>query len=236
MASGTSVPGAAWTGGGLVARTTGRVFFTLSGVDYSCSGSTVGGVSPSVVMTAAHCVSSGAGAWASDWRFIPGYANGRAPYGVYAASAFYVAKAWASGADEDDDVAFVVTRPVSSSSSFSSRAVGTAVGEQPVSFGQRGGEESVFGYPAVRPYNGSRLDYCAGQVVPDPYGGADAGLGCAMTEGDSGGPWLSGFDPRTGTGVITGVTSFKYTGQSRILYSADLGPVAQALYSHAEHP
>jgi hypothetical protein len=54
-----------------------------------------------------------------------------------------------------------------------------------------------------------------------------------MTEGGSGGPWLSDFDPRTGLGVITGVTTFRYSGQHRILYSADLGPVAQALYKRA---
>ena len=41
------------------------------------------------------------------------------------------------------------------------------------------------------------------------------------------------FDPRTGLGVITGVTTFRYSGQDRILYSADLGPVAQALYKRA---
>jgi hypothetical protein len=30
------------------------------------------------------------------------------------------------------------------------------------------------------------------------------------------------------------VTSFKYSGQARILYSANLGPIAQALYNRAE--
>ena len=54
-----------------------------------------------------------------------------------------------------------------------------------------------------------------------------------MTEGGSGGPWRRAFDPPTGTGVITGVTTFRYSGQDRILYSADLGPVAQALYQRA---
>jgi V8-like Glu-specific endopeptidase len=224
--------GAAWTGGGLVARTTGRVFFTMGGVGYACSGSTVGGASPSVVVTAAHCVSDGAGAWAAQWRFVPGYRAGRAPYGVYRAATFYVARGWASGADENDDVAFVVTRPVAAGG----RAVGTVAGEQPVSFGPRGGPAAVFGYPALRPYDGSRLDYCTGRVSPDPYGGADAGLSCAMTEGDSGGPWLSSFNPRTGAGTITGVTTFKYSGESRMLYSANLGSVAQALYTRAEHP
>lgn len=230
--TGGAVTGSAWTAGGLVARTTGRVFFTLGGVDYTCSASTVGGASPSVVVTAAHCVSDGAGAWATDWRFIPGYVDGQAPYGVYRAAAYYVARGWASGANRDDDVAFVVTRPADSGGG----PVGTVVGEQPISFGPRGGTASVFGYPAVRPYDGSRLDYCAGPVSADPYGGADAGLGCAMTEGDSGGPWLSSFDPSTGSGTITAVTSFKYSGESLELYSANLGPVAQALYQRAEQP
>lgn len=38
---------------------------------------------------------------------------------------------------------------------------------------------------------------------------------------------------RLGTGVITGVTTFRYSGQDRILYSADLGPVARAWYERA---
>jgi hypothetical protein len=217
--------GARWAGGGLVARTTGRVFFALGGVDYACSGSTVAGARADVVVTAAHCVSDGADRWASDWTFVPGYDSGRAPYGSYPAVTFFVPGRWVSGANEDDDVAFVrVARPVAD-----------LAGAEPIAFGSRGsGPAYVFGYPARPPYTGRRLDYCTGKVTPDPYGGADAGMPCGMTEGDSGGPWLSRFDPATGSGVITGVTSFKYAGASHILYSANLGSVAQALYARAE--
>ena len=87
----------------------------------------------------------------------------------------------------------------------------------------------MFGYPSAPPYHGRSLDYCDGPLSPDPYGSADEGLDCTLTEGDSGGPWFSGFDPRTGRGVITGVTTFRYSGAARTtltLYSADLGPVA----------
>jgi hypothetical protein len=231
-AAGRSGRGAPWTGSGLVARTTGRVFFTLDGADYACSASTVGGANPSVVVTAAHCVSDGAGGWATNWTFVPGYTGGQAPYGRYTAKTFFVSGRWVSGADEDDDVAFVALRP--SVPASGSRAVGAVVGSQPIAFGYRSPSAAVFGYPAAPPYTGARLDYCTGRVTPDPYGGADAGLPCAMTEGDSGGPWLSGFDAHTGTGVITGVTSFKYSGQARTLYSANLGPIAQALYNRAE--
>ena len=228
------VRGAPWTRGGAVARTTGRVFFTLDGVDYACSGSTVGGATANVVVTAAHCVTDGAGGWAVNWMFIPGYNGGREPYGSYPARTFFVSGRWAAGADENDDIAFVDVRTAKVGGV--SRAVGNVVGSQPISFGARGRSAVVFGYPAQAPYTGRQLDYCQGPVTPDPYGTADAGIACAMTEGDSGGPWLSGFNAATGTGTITGVTSFKYSGQARTLYSADLGTVAQSLYTRAEHP
>ncbi|MBV9444399.1 MAG: trypsin-like serine protease [Streptosporangiaceae bacterium] len=223
---------AAWNRGGLVARTTGRVFFTLDGLDYSCSGSTVGGASPDLVVTAGHCVSDGAGGWAVNWTFIPGYHAGQMPYGAFAAKTFFVSAGWTSGANPDDDIAFVAVRPSRVGSTV--RTVGSVVGTQPIAFGYRRASAWVFGYPAEAPYTGDQLDYCSGRLAPDPNGTADAGMPCAMTEGDSGGPWLSDFDPRTGTGVITGVTSFKYAGQSAMLYSASLGPAAHSLYDRAE--
>jgi V8-like Glu-specific endopeptidase len=227
------VRGAIWRGGGLVARATGRVFFTLDRVRYACSGATVGA---NVVLTAAHCVSNGSGGWASNWTFVPGYVNGHAPYGVYRARTMYVSSAWASGADPGEDVAFVRVRPAGRPAARAAGRAGSA-GELPIAFGlARSQRAVVFGYPAVPPYTGRTLDYCAGPVRADPYGGADHGIACAMTEGDSGGPWLSGFDPRTGTGVITGVTSFKYTGHGRMLYSPILGEMARKLYERAIAP
>ncbi|HEX6526377.1 MAG TPA: trypsin-like serine protease [Streptosporangiaceae bacterium] len=228
-----SASGAAWDRGGLVARTTGRVFFTLGGADYSCSGSTVGGANPDLVVTAAHCVSDGAGNWAVNWTFIPGYHAGQMPYGSFAAKTFFVSGKWASGANPDDDIAFVAVRPSRVGNAV--RTVGSVVGSQPIAFGYRGASAWVFGYPAEDPYTGDQLDYCSGRLVPDPNGTADVGMPCAMTEGDSGGPWLSDFDPRTGKGVITGVTSFKYAGQTRMLYSVTLGSAAQSLYNKAEY-
>ena len=111
--------------------------------------------------------------------------------------------------------------------------LGAAVGGQPIGFGDRAAAEAVFGYPSEPPYNGQRLDYCEGTLQSDPYSLPDEGIDCTMTEGGSGGPWLSDFDPRTGLGVITGVTAFRYAGHDATLYSADLGPVEKALYERA---
>jgi hypothetical protein len=54
-----------------------------------------------------------------------------------------------------------------------------------------------------------------------------------MTAGDSGGPWLTGFSPRAGTGTITAVTAYKLAGDPRTLYGTVLGPSARALYLSA---
>ncbi len=53
----TAGAGLRWTHGGAVAAAVGKVFFTLGGEDYVCSGTLVGGKHPDVVLTAAHCVS-----------------------------------------------------------------------------------------------------------------------------------------------------------------------------------
>jgi hypothetical protein len=232
----SGVSGVPWAGGGAVARTTGRVFFVMGGAGYACSGSAVASENQDVVMTAAHCVSDGAGHWATHWTFVPGYTDGREPYGSYPAQTYYVPAQWSAGADEDDDVAFVVVGPGLAGTGRVHgvrERVGAAVGGQQIEFGDRAAAEAVFGYPSEPPYTGQGLDYCEGTLHPDPFGTQDEGIACAMTEGGSGGPWLSDFDPRTGLGVITGVTTFRYSGQDRILYSADLGPVAQALYDRA---
>jgi V8-like Glu-specific endopeptidase len=208
------------------------VFFTLGGADYSCSGSVVDSANASVVVTAAHCVSDGAGHWATHWIFVPGYRDGRQPYGRYPARRYFVAAGWTHGGNEADDVAFVVVKPARVDGVV--RPVADVVGGQRIGFGYRGTIQTAFGYPVDAPYNGRQLDYCAGMGIPDPYGSADAGIECTMTEGDSGGPWFSGFDARTGSGTITGVTTFRYAGDRLELYSADLGATARALYERAQ--
>jgi V8-like Glu-specific endopeptidase len=222
--------GTLWTGGGAVVRTTGKVFFSLGDDDYVCSGSAVSSPDRSTVLTAGHCVydpeSSTA---ATNWAFVPGYAKGKAPYGVFAARRLATTTGWRTRGDFDDDVAFA---------DVGANAAGTlltdAVGGQPVTFGApRGGLLHAFGYPAAAPWTGERLVHCAGPVVQDttPVPSQDQGMTCTMTPGSSGGPWLAGFSARTGRGTLVSLTSFSYSDKPGVLWGPYLGATAKALYT-----
>ena len=56
-------------------RTTGKVYFTMGGVRYVCSGSAVAGEA-NLVLTAGHCVWDDTDDFATNWIFIPGYDSG----------------------------------------------------------------------------------------------------------------------------------------------------------------
>ena len=70
-----------------------------------CTASVVDSPAGDLVITAAHCVSGSAG-----YSFAPGYHNGRAPYGMWTVSRVFVDRAWATSANPNDDVAFLVVK------------------------------------------------------------------------------------------------------------------------------
>ncbi|WP_049568891.1 trypsin-like serine peptidase [Nonomuraea sp. SBT364] len=223
--------GTRWAVGGAVARTTGRVFLTMSGVDFVCSASTVRSANRDVVVTAGHCVKDGTGAWAQNWTFVPAYGiGGRKPYGQWTARRMFVAGPWSRSADDSYDVGMVAL------ATSGGKHVTDAVGAQEIAFNaKRGGHAFGFGYPADPPYDGRHLVYCAGKLRDDPYGDTrDQGLGCDMTAGSSGGPWMSGFDSATGKGTITSLSSFKYSNDQRTMYGPFLGETARKLFLTAE--
>jgi len=248
----TAGAGLPWTHEGAVAAAVGKVFFTLGGDDYVCSGTLVGGKHPDVVLTAAHCVAGGvtggvtsgqgkggATQWATNWMFVPGFADGLLPYGEYTARRFFVSKDWTGpeGGREQYDTAFVQVTSATLYGASGPRAPGTAQPPPglPVTFAGRQdtaplSRTYVFGYPAELPYSGLYLSYCAGPVGTS---GGSVRTPCDMTAGDSGGPWLAGFSPRSGSGQVVAVSTYKMSGNLRVLYGAVLGPQARALYERA---
>jgi V8-like Glu-specific endopeptidase len=238
----TAGAGLRWTHGGTVAGAVGKIFFTLGSADYVCSGALVGGGHPDAALTAAHCVGGGPGhggarQWATNWVFVPGYRNGTMPYGEYTARRFLAAPDWAGpqGGTEQYDVAFV--QLTAAALDGGSRPAAGPAG-LPLEFASSQdaalpGRGYVFGYPAESPYSGLYPNYCAGPVSP---AAGSAATGCAMTAGDSGGPWLAGFSPRTGNGRVFAVSTYKLSTSGRVLYGAVLGPQARALYTRAVSP
>jgi V8-like Glu-specific endopeptidase len=240
----TAGKGVRWTGHGAVAAAIGKIFFTLGSQDYVCSGALVGGKHPDVVLTAAHCVTSGPGKgagakWATNWMFIPGYADGRSPYGEYTARRFLVSPDWTGpeSGREQYDIAFVQVATATVYGAAGPGVSGTAEPPPglPVAFAAEQfavpfSRTYLFGYPSELPYNGLYLNFCAGRVVA-----ADGSVhtACGMTAGDSGGPWLAGFSPRSGSGTIAAVSTYKVASNAGVLYGAVLGPEARALYQRA---
>jgi len=219
--------GTQWTQGGLVARTTGKVFFTLAGVDYACSGSAIASPNGSTVLTAAHCVEGDLG-YATHWVFVPGYDQGSTPYGVFPAVSMSALPGFTAPArDMTQDVAFVKVGP-----NAAGQTLAQAVGGQQIGFdGTAVADVRALGFPAAKPYTGLLLEECAGPVAVDPRGSGDLGLACALTGGSSGGPWLTDLDPGTGAGRVVSVTSFGYTNLPGRLFGPPLGPAAQQLFA-----
>lgn len=197
--------GGVYTGGGSVVKTTGKVFFTLKGVDYVCSGSSTVSYNKSLVLTAGHCVNEGPGVFASNFVFVPGYDHGAGPYGTWIANSLSVPSQWATKGDFNHDIGLAIVNPVSG------QLLANVVGAQGVAFNKpRGQAMASFGYPQAAPYDGTTLDWCWGTAVQDPFGGTDQGIKCNLTGGASGGPWYLNFSTATGLGTTNSVNSYQY--------------------------
>lgn len=230
--SASAVTGATWSDpAAAVARTTGRVFFTLGGTTYFCSGSAVEGGGVNLVLTAGHCLWDDARGFVSNWVFYPGYDGGpSSTYGAWTASSLFTTKGWsAAGEDFPDDAGLAMV------TNGSSGSLATTLGALPTMATQSGQNltgavYSAFGYPAVQKYQGATLTYCQGPVQSGT--GRDANtmsMACDMTGGSSGGPWFSAPD---GTGQIVSVNSYGYQGLAR-MFGPTFDGAETAMYSAA---
>lgn len=224
----TAVKGASWTNGGPVLDLTGKVYFSLSGGNWQCSGSVASDsdrANWSLVLTAGHCaVDESTGAFATNWLFIPNYdasptsfsspcAN--ALYGCWTASALVVHAGFrfAGGFNSQatqHDWAFAVVGP----GGHDNTQIDGTVGFYPIQFsGVASGDRlAAFGYPAAGKYKGRDLSWCAGKIFPDGRNDDKTwGMACDMTGGSSGGPWLDGFNETNGTGgTLSSLNSYGY--------------------------
>ncbi|MGW7333203.1 trypsin-like serine peptidase [Streptomyces sp. NPDC054840] len=229
-ASPTAFPqaGGAWTTGGAVVKTSGRVFFTMGDRTASCSGDSVTSANGSTVITAGHCVKY-QGAWHTNWVFVPAYNNGSAPYGQWSATKTFATDQWAASEDMNMDVGLAVVAPLNG------QTLSQAVGAQGIAFnGGYNKKMYSFGFPAAAPYDGTKLVYCSGNSGKDFLLTKDHSLGCNMTGGSSGGPWFQDFNEATGLGTQVSVNSFGYTFLPNRMYGPYFGNEAKAAYDKAQ--
>ncbi|WP_205571841.1 trypsin-like serine peptidase [Arthrobacter celericrescens] len=205
----------------------GKVFFTLGGLNYVCSGNSVASANKSTVSTAGHCLNEGPGAFATNFVFVPAYLNGAAPYGKWTARALYTTNQWSSGGDIQYDTGFAVV------STLNGQSLSDVVGASGVEFNAaRGLSYKAFGYPAASPFDGQSLKACTGTAINDTInpGGTTQGIPCDMTGGSSGGPWFIG---STSAGYQNSVNSYGYGSRSTTMYGPYWGSVIQQAYSNA---
>jgi V8-like Glu-specific endopeptidase len=211
--------------------TIGKIFFKgTDGKSYVCSGASAVG---RAVWTAGHCVynnasMSGRDGWHTNVVFVPGYRDGSTPYGQWTAKELWTLTGWQNN-KQAYDIGMIVTND-QNGAKLSQR-----VGNLGALFNaSRVQHWNDFGYPQAAPFNGNRLIVClASHAKDDPKGSdpATIGIGCDMTGGCSGGPWVVGFSGQAGaTNYVNGVNSYIYTSQPKALYSSFFGDGAKNLY------
>jgi hypothetical protein len=158
--------------------------------------------------------------------FVPGYVDGRAPYGAWTVTRVITDERWESSADPDDDVAFLqVARP------------GTLTSVQQVTGGERLGTSQRPGQPVtVIGYPDDRNVPVTCQNYADAFTATQLVFRCGgYPDGTSGGPMLADVNPATGRGTVVGVIGGYQQGgwTSSVSYSARFGASITALYQAA---
>jgi V8-like Glu-specific endopeptidase len=209
--------------------TVGKVFFTIPGKgDHVCSGSSAVG---RAVWTAGHCVYTPGTGWHTNWAFVPAYKNGNAPYGIWPANELWSLNGWTAHDNNGYDIGMAVT--TDQGGKKLSQRVGYLGFMANTSRRQHWHN---LGYPQDPPFNGEVMQMCIGSHARNDanFSPMPVGMGCDLTGGASGGPWIVKFNPRHGAfDYVNGVNSYKYTKpwQPLQMYSPYFGNGAVNLYN-----
>ncbi|MFF5844548.1 trypsin-like serine peptidase [Streptomyces massasporeus] len=195
------------------------VLLRAAGGGHFCTASVVDAPHRDLIVTAAHCL-GGDGALV----FVPGYRDGRAPYGEWKVRRRLLPRGWVEGRHEDSDVGFAVLAP------RGGREVQDVVGGNRFVTGTATGATgvTVTGYPDARETPVSCTD------KPAALGRTQQRVACpGFSGGTSGSPWVNG--DREVVGVLGGHDQGGTT--PGVSYSVVLGAEARRLYRRAAgHP
>jgi V8-like Glu-specific endopeptidase len=189
-----------------------------------CTASVVHSPKRNLVITAAHCLGD-LSASPETITFVPGFRDGKAPYGVWVTARVVVDKSWAAAHDADHDVAFLVVTPLSGS-----RRIEDVTGAERLRTGELPGIVRVTGYPDSK----DRPISCQNQATA--FSARQMRFVCdGFTAGTSGAPFLAEVSPTTGNGLVVGVIGGYQRGGNTpaISYSLVFGANVAALYRTA---
>jgi len=185
-----------------------------------CTASVVQSAGRNLIVTAAHCL-NGDDSDGSGYVFVPGYRDGKAPYGVWKLQKSFLPDPWTKDQDEDSDLAFATLAPNAAHKNIQDVvganlfAPGTTTGASPV---------TVTGYPDTS----ERSLTCTNR--PDVESDTQQRIACPrFSAGTSGSPWVNGHHEVVG--VLGGHEKGGETDD--ISYSVVLGSEAAALYRRA---
>ena len=209
--------------------TVGVLFFKQYEVDYRCSAVSIGN---SAIWTAGHCIHKGDNSqngWSSDVYFAPAYKNGVTPFGVWSASYLTTKGLWSDYGDLRCDMAGAVLNQ------WNNQTISEVVGSLGFAYNQDSDLHWLnLGYPSSAPFDGKTQQICAGSFaytdssMPSP---SPISMGCDMTQGSSGGPWILSFSGKVGqTNFLNGNNSYRYSFHPKELFSPYFGDAAKSLY------
>jgi len=207
-------------------RRVGALFSATANNSHFCTASVVEGGGGDLVMTAAHCVYDPRRARGrAGLRFVPGYRNGRSPFGSWRVVSMTIDARWRTSGDPDLDVAFVRVAP------NSARTLRDVVGVNRLDF-------AVAGRPVVRvtgyPRAADAPVACWHAVTW--HSATQLRVACrGLATGTSGSPWVESFDPVRGQGLVVGlVAGFEGGGATDdVSYSPRLSEAVRSLYARA---
>jgi V8-like Glu-specific endopeptidase len=220
-AAGASHGGQAF--GGVAA--VGALFSENSGQlgTHFCTATVVHSPHGDLAITAAHCLSGTSGPIA----FVPGYANGQQPRGIWQVTRVFTDQAWQSAQDPDHDVAFLQLSPASDGT-----RVEDVTGAEQLGTGWTAPAlVQVIGYPN----SADQPVLCANWTKS--FSPTQLEFDCGgYTNGTSGGPFLAGLSGASGQGTVIGVIGgYQQGGDTpEVSYSAVFGAAVAVLFETAE--
>jgi hypothetical protein len=223
--------------------TIGVLFFSQDGTDYWCSAASIGN---DAVWTAGHCVHTGDGTddgWSEDVIFVPAYEvdnsnNVKTPRGVWTAYNVWTKGSWFSSGDLRYDMGGAVLEPIAG------EKISQVVGNLGFSYNLDSSSELWFnfGYPSEDEFDGTWQYICSGPFAYDDPVGPNlnnpwsppypVGMGCDMTRGSSGGPWIKDFSGVAGSAnFLNGNNSYRYSSHPEEMFSPYFGDAAKTLWN-----